>query len=143
MDSLVTIYTDGACIPNPGKGGWGASLRFKNTYIEIYGYEPQATNNRMELSAAMFALAKLNRPSNVIVYSDSKYVVDGMSKWYPNWKKKGKTDYLNQGLWEQIGDIASIHSITWQWVRGHAGNPGNERADELAMMGLTTESNQF
>lgn len=137
MNSLVTIYTDGACIPNPGKGGWGASLRFKNTYKEIYGGEEIATNNRMELFAAIKALAELTRPCKVLLYSDSKYVVEGMSKWFPNWQLKGKTGYLNQDLWELLGEVAAMHTIDWQWVKGHAGNPGNERADELAMIGLT------
>jgi ribonuclease HI len=132
MEELVIIYTDGACVPNPGKGGWGATMQYRDVIKEFSGTEPQTTNNRMEMQAAIEALSRLKRPCKVRIYSDSKYLVDGFTQWFPNWKKKGRTDYLNRDLWLKLETVAAAHTIDWQWVKAHAGNPGNERANDLA-----------
>ena len=132
MDELVIIYTDGACVPNPGKGGWGATMQYKGVIKEFSGTDSQTTNNRMEMQAAIEALSRLKRPCNVKIYSDSKYLVDGFTQWLPNWKKKGRTDYLNRDLWLQLENVAFTHNIQWEWVKAHAGIPGNERANDLA-----------
>ena len=132
MDDIVIIYTDGACVPNPGKGGWGATMQYKDTIKEFSGTDDLTTNNRMEMQAAIEALSRLTRPCKVKIYSDSKYLVDGFTKWFPNWKKQRKTGYLNQDLWLKLDIVAAPHNIEWQWVKGHSGNPGNERANDLA-----------
>jgi ribonuclease HI len=136
MNDHVIVYTDGGCVPNPGNGGWGAVLMCKNREAEIFGGEPNTTNNRMELLAAIKALNYLKRPCDVTLYSDSKYVVDGITKWYPNWIKTGRTNFVNPDLWHQLAAASKPHNIDWQWVKGHSGVPGNERADELAMRAI-------
>ena len=133
----VTIYTDGACRGNPGPGGWGAVLLYGGHRREISGASGQTTNNRMELTAAIRALETLTRPSTVDLYTDSTYVKDGITRWLPGWKAKGwrtaaKTPVKNRDLWEALDALANRHDVTWHWVKGHAGNTENERADTLA-----------
>jgi ribonuclease HI len=137
----VQIYTDGACRGNPGVGGWGASLSYNGTHKEIYGGEPETTNNRMELTAVIEALKAMKQPSDITVNSDSKYVLSGINEWLPNWKKRNwktaaKKPVKNVDLWQQLDALIQPHDIEWVWVKGHSGNPGNERADELANMGI-------
>lgn len=137
----VTIYTDGACRGNPGPGGWGVTLSRGRQYKELHGGDPSTTNNRMELTAAIKALQALKRPLPVILYTDSKYVVQGITQWLPKWKAKGwrKSDgkpVENVDLWKALDEVASVHDVQWSWVRGHNGNPGNERADALANLGI-------
>lgn len=134
----IDIWTDGSCRPNPGRGGWAAILRNPEGRIrELSGAEPNTTNNRMELRAAIAGLAALKRPSRVTVHADSEYVVRGMSLWLPKWQASrwrtsaGKP-VLNADLWQLLAAAAEDHDITWQWVQGHAGNPMNARADALA-----------
>lgn len=136
-DNIVDIYTDGACRGNPGPGGWGAILRFNGSEKEIYGGEPLTTNNRMELLAAINALEALKRPCRVRLTTDSKYVQQGISEWLPNWKRRnwktaGRQPVKNVDLWQRLDALAAPHSIEWHWVKGHAGHPENERADQLA-----------
>jgi len=136
----VEIYTDGACLGNPGPGGWGAVLMHPSKEAEIYGGEKNTTNNRMELTAAIEALKMLKRPVPVRIYTDSSYVRNGVTKWVAGWKANGwrtaaKAPVKNQDLWEQLDELAGQHDIDWQWVKGHAGNEGNERADALAGKG--------
>jgi len=134
----VDIYTDGSCLKNPGPGGWGAILVYKGLEKELSGGAPDTTNNRMELTAAIEALSALNKPCEVTMVSDSKYLCDGMSKgWAASWKKRGwkKSDNspaLNPDLWDKMLELCSIHSVTFEWVKGHAGHPYNERCDEMA-----------
>jgi len=139
----VTIYTDGACKGNPGPGGWGALLRAGGTEKELCGGESLTTNNRMELRAVIEALAALKRPCHVHVYLDSEYVRKGITEWLPGWKAKGwktasKQPVKNADLWRQLDELvhARGHRIEWHWVRGHTGDPGNERADALANRGV-------
>jgi len=137
----VSIYTDGACRGNPGPGGWGALLVAGDVEKELWGGEPLTTNNRMELMAAIRALESLKRRCLVALYTDSKYVMDGINSWLPNWKKRGwktadKKPVKNQDLWEQLDARVAEHEIRWHWVKGHAGHPGNERADALANRGI-------
>ena len=132
MTKAVEIYTDGACSGNPGAGGWGAILRYGSVEKEISGGDMHTTNNRMELTAAIVALESLNRPSVVVVYTDSIYVKDGITKWIHNWKKKRWKNVKNPDLWQRLDRAAAPHTITWQWVKGHAGHPENERCDALA-----------
>jgi ribonuclease HI len=139
----VTIYTDGACKGNPGPGGWGALLVAGTAQKELCGGEPSTTNNRMELTAVIEALGALNRRCRVALYTDSKYVMDGLNEWLPNWKKRGwktadKKPVKNQDLWQALDAAVAGHDITWHWVKGHAGHPGNERADALANEGILT-----
>jgi ribonuclease HI len=139
---MVEIYTDGACSGNPGPGGWGALLRWRDVEREIFGGEPDTTNNRMELMAAIQALEALGRPSRVRLHTDSKYVKDGITSWIHNWKKKGwktanRKPVKNVDLWQRLDEALGPHRIDWRWVRGHAGHPENERADELARRGIT------
>lgn len=139
--SLVEIYTDGACRGNPGPGGWGALMRVGDREREIYGGEPATTNNRMELTAAIRALEALNRRSKVNLYSDSKYLRDGITTWLHDWKRRGwktadRKPVKNQDLWEQLDVLAAAHDVEWHWVRGHDGHPENERADALANRGI-------
>ena len=136
----VVIYTDGACSGNPGPGGWGVVLSWNGTEKELHGGEPQTTNNRMELTAAIQALAALQRPSQVQLHTDSKYVLDGITKWINGWQRNGwltaaKKPVKNADLWQQLTKAIERHEVTWTWVKGHAGDPGNERADELARLG--------
>ena len=136
----VVIYTDGACSGNPGRGGWGAVLRWNGTEKELHGGEPLTTNNRMELMAAIQALEALNRPSQVILHTDSKYLLDGITKWIAGWQRNGwltsaKKPVKNDDLWRRLLAALDGHEVSWQWVRGHAGEEGNERADALARLG--------
>lgn len=135
----IEIYTDGACSGNPGKGGWGAVLVYKNTEKEISGYEKETTNNRMELTAVIMALKALKEPCNVKLTTDSKYVCDAVNKgWVYSWKSRGwkkadKKPALNVDLWEQLLELLSIHNVEFNWVKGHDGHKYNERCDELAV----------
>ncbi|NDF11676.1 MAG: ribonuclease HI [Proteobacteria bacterium] len=140
-DEIVRIYTDGACSGNPGPGGWGAILRFKGKEKELSGGEADTTNNRMELMAAIMALEALKKTSTVHIYTDSSYVMDGLTKWLPNWKKNGwrtadKKPVKNAELWQRLEEAAEKHAVKWHWVKGHSGHPENERADELARGGI-------
>ncbi|NOQ68551.1 MAG: ribonuclease HI [Gammaproteobacteria bacterium] len=134
---IVEIYTDGACRGNPGPGGWGASLRFNGQQKDLFGSEAETTNNRMELMAAIQGLEALTRPHAVKIYTDSKYVLDGMTKWLPNWKKKGwktaaRKPVKNVELWQRLDAVVQLNDVSWQWVKGHSGHDGNEYADMLA-----------
>lgn len=136
-ENTVVIFTDGACSGNPGPGGWGALLRYRNTEKELSGGEAESTNNRMELMAAIMALESLTRPIKVCLYTDSTYVRDGITKWIHGWRKNGwktaaKKAVKNVDLWQRLDLAAERHTIDWRWIKGHAGHPGNERADELA-----------
>ena len=141
LKKSVQIYTDGACRGNPGIGGWGASLQYNGTKKEIYGGELETTNNRMELTAAIEALKLLKEPAELTINSDSKYVLSGINEWLPNWKKRNwktasRKPVKNVDLWQQLDALAQPHTIKWVWVKGHSGNVGNDRADELANMGI-------
>jgi ribonuclease HI len=134
---LVEIATDGACKGNPGRGGWGALLRMGSVEKELSGGEPHTTNNRMELMAAIQGLKALNKPCRVKLSTDSRYVMDGLTKWIKGWQRNGwktsdKKPVKNSDLWIELLDAAKPHRIEWQWVKGHAGHPDNERADKLA-----------
>jgi ribonuclease HI len=138
----VVIYTDGACSGNPGPGGWGAILQYGDTEKELFGGDPATTNNRMELMAAIQALEALKRPTAVTLYTDSKYVHDGITKWINGWQRNGwktsaKQPVKNGDLWQRLVKARDGHDVTWKWVKGHAGDPGNERADELARRGIS------
>jgi len=138
---LVEIHTDGACRGNPGPGGWGALLRSGEHVRELWGGEPETTNNRMELMAAIQALAALKRPCRVHLYTDSVYVKNGITQWLADWRRRGwktaaRKPVKNQDLWQQLDEQAARHEIDWRWVKGHAGDPGNERADMLANRGI-------
>ncbi len=134
----VEIYTDGACSGNPGAGGWGALLRWKDVEKELSGAEENTTNNRMEMTAVIEALQALKRPCNITLYTDSKYVMNGINEWLPNWKKNNwktankKTAVKNVDLWQKLDELIAQHEIRWVWVKGHNGNEDNERVDELA-----------
>lgn len=139
--SQVEIWTDGACKGNPGLGGWGVLLRQGRHEKVLYGGEAETTNNRMELMAVIQALRALKRRCDVVVHTDSQYVLKGMSEWITNWKRRGwltadKKPVKNADLWRELDALGEQHTLTWQWVRGHTGDPGNERADELANMGV-------
>ena len=141
MKSDVIIYTDGACKGNPGVGGWGAILEYKDINKKIYGYDENTTNNRMELTAAIRALDVLKEKSKVIIYTDSKYVLNGITIWIDgwkknNWKNSNKKEVKNIDLWKLIDKLNSFHSVEWNWVKGHSGNTGNEMADELANLAI-------
>ena len=136
----VDVFTDGACSGNPGPGGWGAILISKETRKELSGGERLTTNNRMEMMAAIEALEALKRPCEVHLHTDSMYVKDGITKWLAGWKAKGwktadKKPVKNTDLWQRLDALTALHRIDWHWVRGHAGDPGNERADALANRG--------
>jgi ribonuclease HI len=140
-DDSVVIYTDGACKGNPGLGGWGALLRWNGHEKELFGGERQTTNNRMELTAVIEALAALKQRCQVAVYTDSSYVKNGITVWIHNWKQRGwrtadKKPVKNVELWQRLETLAALHEVRWHWVRGHDGDPGNERADELANRGV-------
>ncbi|MDG2187862.1 MAG: ribonuclease HI [Hyphomicrobiales bacterium] len=137
MNKTVEIYTDGACSGNPGIGGWGVYLIYGDNKKEISGSEYNTTNNRMELKAAIEGLNALKRPSNIIIYTDSVYLKDGITKWIFNWQKNdwknsNKKDVKNKDLWISLIGSAEMHQIEWKWVKGHIGNVGNEIADNLA-----------
>ena len=141
MTRQIEIYTDGACRGNPGPGGWGALLIAGRHRKTLHGGEHETTNNRMELTAAIEALNALKRPSKVVLHTDSKYVMDGISEWLVNWKKRGwktanKKPVKNQDLWIALDEAVQRHDIRWKWVRGHTGDPGNEEADALANRGI-------
>jgi ribonuclease HI len=137
----VTIYTDGACSGNPGPGGWGAFLSWNGHEKDLNGGEADTTNNRMELMAAIVALETLTKPCRVDLYTDSTYVMKGMTEWLEGWKARGwktaaKKAVKNKDLWERFDNAIQRHDVQFHWVKGHAGDPGNERADELARDGI-------
>jgi ribonuclease HI len=137
---VVEIFTDGACSPNPGPGGWGTILRYGRHERELHGGEPVTTNNRMEIMAAIRGLEQLTRPATVHLYTDSQYLRRGVTEWVPRWKRNGwqtqqKTPVKNADLWERLDVAAQRHDVQWFWVKGHAGHPENERADQLACQG--------
>jgi ribonuclease HI len=137
----VVVYTDGACKGNPGPGGWGAWLRWGEHERELFGGEPNTTNNRMELTAVIEALGSLKRRAPVAIYTDSEYVKNGMTTWIHGWKKRGwltadKKPVKNIELWQKLDALVGQHDVQWHWVRGHTGDPGNERADALANRGV-------
>ena len=137
----VEVFTDGACSGNPGPGGWGAILRYRGTERELSGGETPTTNNRMEMMAAIGALEALKRPCRVDLYSDSRYLLDGVTQWLRRWKAQGwrtadKKPVKNIDLWQRLDLAIAPHEIEWHWVRGHAGHPENERADALARGGI-------
>lgn len=141
MTEVVTLYTDGACKGNPGPGGWGVLLQFGEHERTLYGGDLETTNNRMELTAAIEGLKTLKRPCRVDLYTDSSYVKDGITQWMVNWKRNGwktaaKKPVANQDLWQALDALVNTHEVHWHWVKGHAGNPGNERADQLANQGV-------
>lgn len=140
-EEVVDIFTDGACSGNPGPGGWGAILRFRDKTREILGSEAETTNNRMELMAAIQALEALKRPIKARLYTDSTYLKEGITAWLKNWKTNGwrtanRKPVKNQDLWRRLEAALSAHEVEWHWVRGHAGHPENERADELARQAI-------
>lgn len=135
------IWTDGACKGNPGDGGWGALLRWKEHTLELYNGERETTNNRMELQAVISALRIVNRPVPIVIHTDSSYVKDGITKWIHGWKRNhwltaAKKPVKNAELWQTLDALVSQHDIKWIWVKGHDGDPGNEKADELANRGV-------
>ena len=137
----IIIYTDGACRGNPGPGGWGALIKFDNEEKEIFGGQNNTTNNQMELSAAIEGLATLKESCNVKLFTDSKYVMDGITQWIKNWKKNNwktasKKDVKNKELWQKLDELISYHQVQWHWVKGHSGDLGNETADFLANKGI-------
>ncbi len=141
MKKSVEIYTDGACSGNPGPGGWGAVLRYGKTEKEISGGEADTTNNRMEMMAVIEALRSLKTPCIANITTDSKYVIQGMTEWLPNWKARGwktadKKPVKNVDLWQALEEEVSRHEVRWNWVRGHDGHPENERADALAVAAI-------
>ena len=137
----VIIYTDGACRGNPGPGGWGALIKFDSSEKEIFGGQYNTTNNQMELSAAIEGLSILKEPCNVELFTDSKYVMDGITQWIQNWKKNNwktsaKKEVKNKRLWQQLDQLMAYHQVQLHWVKGHSGDPGNEMADLLANKGI-------
>lgn len=139
----VVIYTDGACKGNPGPGGWGVVLRSGAHEKELFGGERSTTNNRMELTAVIEALASLKRSCDVAIYTDSEYVRKGITEWIHGWKQRGwktadRKPVKNAELWQRLEALAGLHRVEWHWVRGHNGDPGNERADELANQGAAS-----
>ena len=143
MTDSVIIYTDGACKGNPGPGGWGAILNYKGTVKELYGGDAETTNNRMELMAAIQALETLTKPCSVQLNTDSKYVMQGITEWINNWKKRGwktasKAPVKNEDLWRRLDAAIQRHNIEWFWVKGHSGHKENARADALANLGIVS-----
>ena len=141
MTAQLTIHTDGACRGNPGPGGWGVLLSWNDTRKELSGAEAATTNNRMELTAAIMGLTALKRPSVATVLTDSQYVIKGITEWLPSWKARAwrtadRKPVKNQDLWERLDQLTLGHTLTWRWVKGHSGDPGNERVDELANLAI-------
>lgn len=141
MTDQIEMFTDGACKGNPGPGGWGALLRYKNKEKSLYGGALNTTNNRMELTAVIEGLRSLKRPCNVVLTTDSEYVKNGITSWINGWKKRGwktaaKKPVKNEDLWRELDSEASKHKIEWKWVKGHSGHRENELADELANLGV-------
>ncbi len=141
MNETVVVYTDGACKGNPGPGGWGAWIRWGEHEREMFGGEALTTNNRMELTAVIEALTALKRGCRVAIYTDSEYVRNGITSWIHNWKSRGwrtadRKPVKNIELWQRLDALAAQHEVQWHWVRGHNGDPGNERADQLANRGV-------
>lgn len=144
----LSLYTDGACSGNPGPGGWGAVFQYNNMIVEDFGGEPHTTNNRMEMLAAIKGLSKLNdlnKKCTVQLYTDSKYLRDGVQSWMPKWKKNGwqtadKKPVKNKDLWEILDALQHDHDITWHWVKGHDGDPLNEKADDLARSAVVRQA---
>lgn len=141
MVEVVDIYTDGACKGNPGPGGWGALLCWRGHERELFGGEAATTNNRMELVAVIRGLAALRRSAHAVVHTDSQYVHKGITEWLPAWKARGwktadRKPVKNADLWRELDALVARHSVQWRWVKGHAGHPGNERADALANRGV-------
>ena len=137
----VIMYTDGACRGNPGPGGWGALITFESSSKEMFGGKLDSTNNQMELSAAIEGLAALKEPCNVDLFTDSKYVMDGITQWIHNWKKNSwrtaaKKDVKNKELWKKLDELINFHQVQWHWVKSHSGDAGNEIADQLANKGI-------
>ena len=137
----VEIYSDGACRGNPGPGGWGVVLRYGDAEKELWGGEPETTNNRMELTAVIRGLEGLKRKCPVLVVTDSQYVKNGITQWIHNWRRNGwktanRKPVKNADLWQQLWDQVENHDVTWEWVKGHSGHPENERADRLANRGI-------
>ena len=138
---MIKIYTDGSCLNNPGNGGWAAIINNNGKILKISGSKKNTTNNKMELTAVIKGFENLNNASEVLVKTDSTYVINGITKWLPNWKAKGwinsaKKPVANKDLWEQLESLISNHKVDWLWVKGHSGDDENERADELARKGL-------
>ena len=141
MDKTIELFTDGACKGNPGIGGWGALLRFGETEKRLYGGEKETTNNRMELMAVIQGLEALKEPCQVRITTDSKYVLQGMTEWLANWKRRNwqtaaKKPVLNADLWRRLDSVAASHELEWHWVKGHSGHRENEIADQLANRGI-------
>ena len=141
MTDSVIIYTDGACRGNPGKGGWGVVLQYGEVQKRLYGGEAETTNNRMELMAAIQALEALNRSCSVTLNIDSKYVLQGITEWLPNWKRRGwktasKHAVKNEDLWRRLDSAVLRHTVKWNWIKGHSGDVGNDLADRLANQGI-------
>lgn len=144
-ENIVEMYTDGSCLGNPGPGGWGVLLRFKGVEKELCGGTDDTTNNRMEIQAVIEGLNSLNRSCTVEVYTDSQYVQKGITEWVPMWKNRGwktasKKPVKNVDLWKDLDAAVGRHTVTFHWVKGHAGHPENERADELAGQGVPPQS---
>ena len=144
-DDIITIYSDGSSLGNPGPGGWAALLLWRGHEKEIFGCEAETTNNRMELLAAIQGLESLKRPAQVTLITDSKYVIQGITDWLPNWIARGwktasKAPVKNQDLWQRLDEARRPHTIEWEWVKGHAGHPENERVDHLARTAAETQS---
>jgi ribonuclease HI len=141
MKNNIIIYTDGACKGNPGEGGWGVYIELNSVSKKIYGYEENTTNNRMEITAAIEALNELDVKSDVLLYTDSKYLMEGINSWIKNWKlnnwkTSAKKDVKNADLWKKIDELNSLHNVEWKWVKGHSGDFGNEMADNLANLAI-------
>jgi ribonuclease HI len=137
----VVIYTDGACKGNPGPGGWGAWLQSGEHAKELWGGEPDTTNNRMEMTAVIEALASLKRTCDIVLHTDSEYVKNGITTWIHGWKTRGwktaaRQPVKNADLWQRMDALSQLHQIEWRWVKGHSGDPGNEKADDLANRGV-------
>ena len=137
----VIIYTDGACRGNPGPGGWGVLIEYGESSKQLYGGDNSTTNNKMDLTAAIMALKEIKEPCEIILYTDSKYVLQGIEDWIHNWKKRGwrsanKKPVKNIELWKELDELRDEHNIKWNWVKGHSGDPGNETADMLANRGI-------
>lgn len=144
MNKKAEVYTDGACSGNPGPGGWGVTIKINNETIDLSGGEKNTTNNRMELIAAIKALDYIDKDYEIILFTDSNYVKDGITKWIHNWKKNNwqtaaKKPVKNSDLWKELDTLHGERTVLWKWVKGHAGDPGNERADELARMGIVNQ----